>query len=79
MNDKVVPFQYDMFETAQERLYRLRLEQSENVVKSTKSSLDKVRKGTYARINELVKQVEDLSIRLEIIERNICRGRSEFN
>lgn len=79
MNDKVVPFQYDMFETAQERLYRLRLERSENVVKTTRSSLDKVRKGTYARINELAKQVEDLSTRLEVIERNICRGSAELN
>jgi predicted nuclease with TOPRIM domain len=74
MNDKVVPFQYDMFETAQERLHRLRLEQSELTVKTTKASLDKVRKKTFARIDELNRQVEDLSIRLEIIERNICRG-----
>lgn len=79
MHDKIVQFQYDMFETSQERLYRLRLEQSENVVKTTRSSLDKVRKGTYARINELTKQVEDLSTRLEIIERNICRKKSECN
>lgn len=74
MHDKIVPFQYDMFETPQERLYRIRLEESELSVKSTKSSLDKVRKKTFARIDELTRQVEELSIRLERMERFICRG-----
>lgn len=72
--DKVVPFQYDMFETSQERLYRIRLEQSECATKTTKASLDKVRKKTFARIDELNRQVEELSIRLERMERYICRN-----
>lgn len=33
---------------------------------------DKVRKGTYASLNELKSSVKDLSLRLEIIEKHIC-------
>ena len=39
-----------------------------------KITLDKVRKGTYARINSLNKECLDLKERLEIIEKNICKG-----
>lgn len=37
------------------------------------ASSTKVRKGTYARIGEFTKVITDLSNRLEIMERNICR------
>ena len=74
MQDKVIPFQYDMFETPQERLLRLRLEESEALLKATKGTLDKVRKKTFAQMNEMGRIVSDLSSRLEIIERHICKG-----
>lgn len=38
-----------------------------------KSSLDKIRRGTYAEINQLKKVCVELSARQEIIERNICQ------
>lgn len=40
---------------------------------SIKESSDRVRKGIFAKHGELVKKYMDLSDRLEIIERNICR------
>lgn len=41
---------------------------------AVRKTLDKVRRGTYASINELKKENCDLKSRLEIIERNICKG-----
>lgn len=41
-----------------------------------RKTLDKVRKGTYANINEMRRGVEDLKSRLEIIEKNICQGKN---
>jgi hypothetical protein len=43
-------------------------------VNQIKNSTDKVRKGTYARINSVEKDCVDLKTRLEIIERHICKG-----
>jgi hypothetical protein len=43
-------------------------------VESLRKTLDKVRKGTYARLNELAKENADLKSRLEILEKNICKG-----
>lgn len=40
---------------------------------SIKESSERVRKGIFAKHGELVKKYMDLSDRLEIIERNICR------
>ena len=37
-------------------------------------SLDQVRKGTYAEITSLKQCKADLHARLEILERNICKG-----
>lgn len=73
MRSNVVEFQYDLFETPQERLIRLRLEETEQKLARAVKTLDKVRKGTYAQLNELCSKLEDQSSRLEIIERNICR------
>lgn len=41
-------------------------------LKSVKESTDKVRRGMFARHNELAKMLMDISQRLEILERNIC-------
>jgi len=44
-------------------------------IEKIKKTLDKVRKGTYANINEMKRGVEELKNRLEIIEKNICKGK----
>ena len=74
MECDIMPFQMDLFETPHESLMRQRLEKVEAMALKSKESGDRVRKGTYASINELRKQVVDLSARLEFIERAICRG-----
>ena len=38
------------------------------------SSLDRIRKGLFARNGELVKQYMELVRRVEIIEKNICKS-----
>lgn len=43
-------------------------------VANVRSSNDKVRKSLYARHAELAKKYVELHDRMEIIERNICRG-----
>lgn len=48
--------------------------QEEIEVETLRKTLDKVRKGTYARLNELAKENADLKCRLEILEKNICKG-----
>jgi capsule polysaccharide export protein KpsE/RkpR len=40
----------------------------------TYKRLEAVRKGTYARLNDQAKEIEELKIRQNIIERNICIG-----
>ncbi len=62
--------QLDFFKTESEsEMDALRLD-LEKIRKST----DKVRKGTYAKINEYGKKTLDLELRLELLERNICKG-----
>lgn len=39
-----------------------------------KLSSDKVRRGTYAKLSEVTKICMELQLRLEVIEKNICRG-----
>lgn len=43
-------------------------------MRKLKDSNDRVRKAMFARHGELAKNYFDLLQRLEIIERNICRG-----
>ena len=64
----MVAIQLDFFKTEEE----CELETLRRLCEDVKKSTDKVRKGTYARINEIRKECEDLRIRLEIMERNIC-------
>ena len=45
-------------------------------ISAVSASANKVRKGTYARIGELSKEVRDLKERLAIIERHICKPES---
>lgn len=69
-----IVYQLDLFKTSEET----RLEtMEENIIKTSKS-LDKVRKGTFARLNELEQMVKDLKERLEIMEKHICKeGKDE--
>lgn len=73
MNVVVADFQRDLFESPREEYLRMRLEAIEAKMEAVKVSADKVRRGAYANINELRKQVSELSVRLEAIERGICR------
>ena len=45
-------------------------------VKEVKASCDKVRKSIFARCAELARKNEELHDRLQVIERNICLGKS---
>lgn len=63
--------QLDLFKTEEESIYDELMIAVDKIDKST----GKVRRSLYARNNELEKLIRDLSCRLEIIERNICRGK----
>ncbi len=43
-------------------------------LKVVRSSNDKVRKSMFANHNELRRKYQELNERMEIIERNLCRG-----
>lgn len=58
--------QLDFFEQSEISVLKDRMDKCE-------ASGHKVRKGTYAEIGAIKKLLNDLSLRLEIIERNICR------
>lgn len=64
-----IMFQLDLFKTDEEA----RMDDIEEKVDKNTKSLDKVRKGTYARLNELEAIVKDLQDRQKIIERNLCK------
>lgn len=59
--------QLDFFET--EYIVKLR---EDNM--KTQESLTKTRRALFARSNELQSKLEEALNRLEIIERNICKG-----
>jgi len=62
-------FQLDIFEARPTEIDFLKAD-----LIAARKTLDKVRKGTYASINELKKENWDLKLRLDILERNICKG-----
>ena len=57
--------QLDFFEQCEVSALKDRMDKCE-------ASGHKVRKGTYSEIGTMKKLLNDLSVRLEIIERNIC-------
>lgn len=65
--------QLDFFKTEQE----CEIDDLRKSVDAIKMSSDKVRRGTYASINEIRRECYDLKSRLEIIEKNLCRGNYE--
>jgi hypothetical protein len=60
--------QYDLFTPIHDPVEELRLEMT-----AIKESGNKVRKGTYARLNKLEKLLIEIHERQQIIERNICQ------
>lgn len=46
----------------------------ESKVSAVEKIVDRVRRGTYARINSQDHEILDLKTRLEILERHICKG-----
>ncbi len=66
----MVAIQLDFWETAeQSELNALR-----NMFAKDHKTLEKVRRGTYARIGKTDQTVADIEARLTILERNICKG-----
>jgi hypothetical protein len=61
--------QFDLFEEKPSELELLRKD-----IAAVGESATKVRKGTYAAIGELKTRVLSLEERLELLERNICKG-----
>lgn len=61
--------QLDLFKSEEESEREALLRE----IAAVKESSNKVRKGTYARINELGKICYDLQTRLEYIEKYICK------
>jgi hypothetical protein len=64
----MIPLQLDFFMSPHEcELIALRKELSK-----CRTTLDKVRKGTYCELSKLKQECEDLKYRQDIIERHIC-------
>lgn len=63
-------YQLEFFKSDQESHFKA----LEELVQNFKESNDRVRKGCFARINELARENRDLRERLDILERNICLG-----
>lgn len=61
-------YQLELFKTPLE----CQIDYLKNMIEDTKKSCEKVRKGSYARLNHLTQEYVDLKLRLEIIERNLC-------
>lgn len=66
----MVAIQLEFFKTEQECEMDAIRADLQRVIKSH----DKVRKGTYAKINEFANKAVDLEARLQILERGISKG-----
>jgi hypothetical protein len=62
--------QYDLFLPIPDEI-----EYVKSDVKEIKQSLDRQRKSQFAKIGDIKKMQLELMDRLEILERNICRGK----
>ena len=61
--------QYDLFSPKPTEVEELRIE-----LAAVKKSADKVRRGTYASINELRKENVELRNMVDLLVRNICKN-----
>lgn len=64
----MIQVQFDLFKTPEE----CRMDALECEIVDTKKSCDKVRKGLFARNNELKKRIDELEERFAILEKNLC-------
>ena len=63
-------YQLDFFEQPEISIVKARIEE-------VKESNDKVRKKLFAENGELKKRILELESRMEVIERNLCRGENK--
>ena len=66
----MVAIQLEFFKTETE----CEMDALRHALEQVRKSSEKVRKGTYAKLNELTKEAVDLKIRLEILEKGISKG-----
>ncbi len=66
--------QYDLFEKKTD--YEYFKEEMKTLVEGAIASHHKVRKSLYARDGAQDKRIAELEIRLEIIERHLCKSQS---
>lgn len=64
----MIPVQLDLFKTPEQ----CELETLQKAYRDLKTSTDKVRRGMYARLGELVKANDELQQRLSVLEKHIC-------
>lgn len=65
----MVPIQLDFFKTHEQ----CEMDCMRRSIEDIRKSSDKVRRGTYANINELKKEVIELKSIVQIITQNICK------
>lgn len=65
-------YQLDFFETKEQSLIKEIRQHFELV----KESSNNVRKGIFARHNEILKKINDVSNRLELLEKHICLNKN---
>jgi hypothetical protein len=70
MRFEMALIQFDLFKTEEQ----LATDELRDLIEDVRQSGDKVRKGVYAKLNELTKECRDLKVRLEVLERHICKG-----
>lgn len=66
--------QLDFFGNDEEIKIKNKLSSLDKSFQDTKDSSDRVRRGIFARCNEVQKLCKELESRLSIIESNICKG-----
>ena len=66
----MIEVQFDLFKTREE----CEFEALAKAIDKVRVSSDKVRRGCFAKLNEVQKENTELKARLDIIERNICKG-----
>ena len=64
--------QLDLFQVS-DNPYEKEINEIREIALDTKKSSDKVRKGLFARHGELAKMYMEIHLRLEVIEKNLCK------
>lgn len=70
LRSSMIAVQFDFTKTHEE----CEIEYLRKELDFTYKRLEAVRKGMYCRLNEQSKEIEELKMRQNIIERNICNG-----